>query len=474
MYGRNLTMRMAKTIPKIKLRTKPRPFQKEGVRAIYDFKGRAILGDEQGLGKTLQALIWISKIPKHRPVIIVCPSTAKYGWQTEAHTHFRGMDIHVLEGRRPKRVNRLPGDICVLNYDILSSWLPAILKADPQVIIFDEFHYLQSPTSARTIAAGKAAFGAASVVGLSGTPITNELIGLWAPLAIIRPDLFPSMYRFGWRYTKPRKFRGWWKFKGARRKKELRRILLEECLIRRLKKDVAKELPPKTHKIVPLRIFGKALREYRQCANKKTFLNWLRIKYDDGRANRAKRSLAVARVGYLMRLMAELKMDLMAKWIEEWTLANPGKKLVCMTMHTKVINFLHKKFPNSVVINGKVRGIKREEAKRKFQNNTRVTYLFGNWKAAGVALTLTAAHHLVALDLPWTEGDLLQGQDRVHRIGQTKKVIIYYLMLMDTFEEKVFQILKDKTKVFSEIFDGKKASKDFNLLEALIEELDRE
>lgn len=458
----------------MKLVTRLRDYQKEAVRQIYDFRGRCILGDEMGLGKTLQALQWVAKLPRRRPVVIVTPSTAKYVWQSEAHQHFR-KDVTVLEGWRPEKVSRVQGDIIVLNYDILGGkrgWLKALLRIDPQIVIFDEFHYLQNPQSARTIAAQRLSHGAASVLGISGTPMTNELVGLWAPLSIIRPDLFPSFLRFAWRYTKPRRTRWGWKYKGAKHKGELRRILLDSCLIRRLKKDVAKELPAKIHKIIPMRVFGKQLREYQRAKNKATFLKWLREKHGEAAANRAKRSFAMARVGYLMRLVADLKIELTIKWIEEWTEAHPGKKLVAMSMHTKVIDRLHKKFPNSVVINGKVRGLRRKEANRKFQTNKRTLYCFGNWKAAGIALTLTAAHNLVALDLPWTEGDLLQGQDRVHRIGQNEKVVIYYLMLLGTIEESVFEILKEKTQVFEAIFDGRKSSRDLDIFEELVKSLD--
>ena len=114
--------------------TKLRPFQLDGAKQIYAFGGRALLADEQGLGKTLQALYWVGKIKRHRPVVIVTPASVKYAWQSEAALHFN-MRTEVLEGRRKKRVMQLPGPIVILNYDILKSWLPALLKAKPQVVI---------------------------------------------------------------------------------------------------------------------------------------------------------------------------------------------------------------------------------------------------------------------------------------------------------------------------------------------------
>ncbi len=458
-----------------KPRLKPYWWQREGVRAIQKFGGRAILGDEMGLGKTQQALWYFHKRPKRRPVVIICPAVAKYDWAAEGHQHF-GMDIRVLEGFRPRKCHKVQGDIIVLNYEILKSWLPVLLKMKPQILILDELHYLQNPDSARTLAAKELSDGedVAAVVGITGTPIFNELIGLWSPLNIIRPDLFPYRLKFAWRYTRPRKYRGMWMFKGAKRKSEIRRILLKECLIRRLKKDVAKDLPDKVHKIVHLKLKPADQKKYRFAHNPKTFLHWIERKFNKARAIKAKRNRGMARVGYLMRFCAELKMELGAQWIEEWKAAHPGKKLVVMSMNTRVIDFLHKRFPDSVVINGKVRGLKRQEAKRKFQNNPKITFCFGNWKAAGIAITLTAAHHLVAFDLPYTEGDLLQGQDRIHRIGQKDTCVIYYLMLLDTIEQLMFDGLKAKTAIFEAIFNGGKSTKEFDIFKWLVKKLNNE
>lgn len=115
--------------------TKLIPYQQEGVEGIYQFRGRCLLGDEMGLGKTIQALYWIRKIRFHRPVVIVCPSSMKYTWQREASLHFN-MRTEVLEGRTPAK--RLPGEIVIINYEILGNWLPLLLKAAPRCVVLDE------------------------------------------------------------------------------------------------------------------------------------------------------------------------------------------------------------------------------------------------------------------------------------------------------------------------------------------------
>lgn len=438
-----------------------RPFQQEGCRQIYRWGGRALLADEMGLGKTIQALYWLLRTPKHRPAVIVCPASLKYTWQAEAAQHFH-MRAEVLEGRLRLRQRRLPGDIVIINYDILKSWLPLLIAADPQTVIFDECHYLQNPSTGWTKAAFKLAFGASSVLGLSGTPITKRPAGFWPILNIIRPDLFPDRGRFLWRYTAPRWTPWGFRFDGAVRKKELGNLLRKECLIRRLKKDILHELPAKIHRFVPFKL--NSYKEYTEASD--DFLSWLRKK-DPLRASRASRNEAQARVGYLLRLAVQLKLEWTVQWLREFAESHPGKKIVGLTMHTAVIEHLHRTFPNSVVVDGKVTGRKRVESVRRFQTDPRVIYFFGNWRAAGTGLTLHASHTFVALDLPWTPGDLLQGQDRVHRIGQKKKVIIYYLILLNTIEEKLMVILQRSTKTLEAILNGQ-TSKDIDLLGSLL------
>jgi SWI/SNF-related matrix-associated actin-dependent regulator 1 of chromatin subfamily A len=446
--------------------TKPRPFQREGVLQIYRWDGRALLADEMGLGKTIQCLYWIKCTPRHRPVLIVCPNSVKYNWQVEAHGF--GLEAHVIEGTCPKRFRgKLQGDIIIINYDILRSWLGVLARRPPVTLVLDECHYLKNVDAMRTKAAHYLSVAASSVIGTSGTPMTSKPIELWPVLAMIRPDLFPNRTKFAWRYCDPRKTRWGYKFDGARRKKELHRILRAHVMIRRLKKDVAKDLPDKTHKMVPF--LAKSYAEYNRANT--DLLKWLQ-EISPSRALRAKKAQSLAKVGYLLRICADMKKRYVLEWIHEWSETHPGKKLVGLTMHSKVIEYLKESFPGeSVTIDGTVTGKKRHNAVFAFQNDPRIRYMWGNWRAAGVGITAHAAHNFVAIDLPWTAGNLEQGLDRVHRIGQKEKVIIYYLLMLNTIEERLMQALQKKSGILRAILDGKRAAKDFDVLELLLKEI---
>jgi len=444
--------------------TKLKPFQWEGVLAIRRFGGRALLADEQGLGKTIQALKWIIKANLF-PAIVVTPASMKYTWQTEASEHFN-IRASVLSGNDPGRHRHAPAKITILNYDILDSWRATIVKWRPKCLIIDEAQFIKNPRALRTRASMRLSKRVSSVVALTGTPITNRPMEFWSILKCIKPDLFPSRTEFGWRYCRPR-FTPWgWKYDGASRTKELHKILRNECMIRRLKRDVTPELPSKIRRAISFKL-GRRSREIYEHADE-DFISWL-YSISPAKANRAKRSQALTKIGYLIRLAVKLKLKHTLRWIKDFFESNPGEKLVALTMHTFVIDALKDAFGSRcVVIDGRVTGPLREAAKRKFQTSPKVDLLAGNWRAAGVGLTLTAARYAVALDLPWTPGDLVQGEDRVHRIGQKRDVTVYYLAALNTIEEKLLRILRRKSKVLDAVLDGRRSSKDLDVFGELL------
>jgi SWI/SNF-related matrix-associated actin-dependent regulator 1 of chromatin subfamily A len=450
----------------------PRKFQEDGVRRIYGMAGRVLLADDQGTGKTISALMWISRINAHRPVVIVTPSSVKYHWQMEARQKF-GLQSRVLEGRGPKQnsVWTHQDKILIINYDILWFWLRALMKCPPKVVVFDECQYISNPQARRTKASKHLAKHAQSVLGLSGTPMTNKPVQLWAVLNIIRPDLFPDFHQFAWRYCKPRHTFWGWRYDGAENKDELHSILVKHVMIRRLKEDVAPELPKKIHKMIPVHLGPAAFKEYDKAKN--SFLMWLREK-SPARAARAKRAESMVKIGYLLRLCAHLRMPQTINFVKEFHVAQPGEKLVGMTGHTFVIDKLREAFPRtSVVVDGRVTGKLRTEAVRSFTNIAKILNLWGNWRAAGVGLNLQRASNMVSLDPPWTPGDLLQGQDRVHRIGQTKSVMIWYLYAMNTVEYEWMMILRERTLDLKAVLDGKKSIQDvqYDLFGKLIDKI---
>lgn len=447
--------------------TKLKPFQFEGVLKIKEFGGRALNCDEMGLGKTIQTLYWIYKHPQRRPVVIVTPASLKWNWESEAKNHF-GLRCVIIEGRASPK-SRLPASqIYIVNYDILASWVKLLKKVKPKIIVFDEGHFLKSSTAKRSRASYKLSKDVESVLVLSGTPFTNRPIELWQVLKIVCPKLFPSKEKFAWRYCNPRFTRYGWQYDGSTNSKELNRKLRENCMIRRLKKDVLKELPDKMHRTIGFRLSPKNEKEYRHA--KEDFIGWL-SKVSPAKANKAKKSLALSKLGYLLRLTAKLKLEWSLRWIADFFEGNPGKKLIAFSMHTAVIEAVKERFPHALVINGGTKTQLRQEIVRKFQSNPKRNLFVGNWKAAGVGLNLTAAHNVAALDLPWTPADTAQGSDRAHRIGQKETVTIWYLIALGTVEEKQAKLLRKKQKILDAVLDGTRNASNLDIFKELIQSI---
>lgn len=437
------------------------PFQRQGVAFIESRNGKALIGDEMGLGKTAQALAWLQLHPEKRPAIVVCPASLKLNWAKEIRIWMPSpQKVQIVSGK--KNGYALIGDIIIINYDILDAWLGAITAYNPSVVIFDEIHYGKNADTIRTKAMKKLAKIAPHVIGLSGTPIVNRAIEFFNPINMIRQDLFPSYWRFAHEYTNARNNGFGWEFKGSRNADKLHKILTETIMVRRRKEDVLPELPPKTYTVIPFEIDNRG--EYQEAAN--DIVAW--IAENEGRipAERASRARVLVEFEKLKQLAVRGKMASAIDWISDFL--ESGQKLVVFATHTETLNLLQEKFGDvSVRRDGTMNQADKQKAVDRFQNDDSVRLFLGNVKAAGVGITLTAASNVAFMELPWTPGDLVQAEDRCHRIGQADNVTVWYLTALGTVDETVAAILSEKTKTLDAVLDGKDTDQD-SILTALI------
>ena len=448
--------------------TKLKSFQLTAVRKIEHFKGRALLADEMGLGKTFEALQWLQNHPEIRPVIVICPAFLKWVWETIASLHFN-MRGEVLEGTKPQKIRLIKNkNFLIINYEILQYWHTYLEKLKPQALIIDECHYQKSRRAKRTKAVKKLSKKIPHIICISGTPLVNRPAELWTTLNLIRPDEFPSFILFAFRYCKPIMTPWGWQYKGANNLKELHRKLNSLMMIRRLKKDVLKELPDKTRYIIPLDIEDGE--EYDEAVT--NFIRWL-SKISISRAKKAKRAKKLVQMGYLKRLAAKLKMKSVLKWVDYFLRENNGK-LVLYCTHREIIKILHKRYQKiSVIVDGSITGKNRILAVRSFQSNKKIRIFIGNIKAAGVGITLTAASSLAFVEMDWVPGNHTQAEDRIHRIGQKSAATIYYLVAKDTIEENLCKLIQKKQAILSATLDGGKRSNPLDIFDELEKTLKR-
>lgn len=446
------------------------PFQKQGVAFLEARNGRALLADEMGLGKTVQALAWLQLHPELRPAVIICPATLKWNWAKEAKKWLNNPTVNILSGEAGQPLNE-KNDIIIVNYDIVrnkwvgkgkgakeierTGWVDYLKDINPSVIVLDEAHAVKNNSAFQTKAVKKLCRGVPHVLALTGTPATSRPIELYNALTLVDKTVVPDFWKFVHRYCNAKHTGFGWDFSGASNTEELHQRLVSTIMIRRLKTDVLKDLPPKIYSSIPIDIDNKA--EYDKAAN--DFIGWLKEEKGKEAAEKAARAETLVKIGALKQLVVEGKMKAAMEWIAEMIEANG--KLVVFAEHKAVVDALMAKFEQMAVkVDGSVTGEKRQKAVEKFQEDDSIRLLVGNIKAAGEGITLTASHNVAFLEYPWTPGAMAQAEDRCHRIGQTRGVNVYYLVAHDTIEEELIDILDKKRVNLDMILDGKETEEE--------------
>ena len=412
-----------------------RDYQVVGVKRTKEFNDRILLGMEMGTGKTCVSLTY-ARIEKKRPVVVVCPASVKLNWSKEIKKWMNREEVLIVNGRKPQYFGGV--SIIIVNYDILEDHVPRLLKTKPQILIIDECQYIKSPKALRSKATKKLAESIPAMLALSGTPILQKPSEFWSVLNMLKPEIWSNKMAFMYRYCAPRRKRGDWVFDGATNMVELNSILNDEVMYRVLKKDVLKELPEKTFTVIPFDIDNQ--REYKIVEYKlKTTKRWIE------RVNLA---------GEIRKTACEGKMKMALDWISDFI---EVEKLVVFGIHHIVLDAVMKRFGTKAVrIDGRVPGVKREQLKDKFISDSKVRLLAGNMEALGVGNDglQHACSNVAIIEFPWIPTWIDQSTDRLHRMGQLNGVMVFYLMAVNTIEERMVDLLDKKRTVVTQCLDG--------------------
>lgn len=414
------------------------PYQREGVRMLA--AGFRLLADEQGLGKTAQALAF-ARLSGCRTLVVCCPASVKLNWAREvvAWTDFAADDIQLLGGRTGLLLEH-GKRVFIVNYDILRAWQEALSILRPDLIIADECQYIQNPAAARTKAF--LAIRAKDRLFLSGTPFNSRPYQLFTALHAVAPKVFGSEYDFGMLFCGPKK--GWGgriEFKGASNLPLLNRILSDGICVRRLKADVMDDLPDRMRCVVPVSLdmeLDAASR--REAAELRE-----RIRESSG---------AFGALEYERQLAYVRKRGAVVEWIADF-LASCDRKLVVFVYHKRAMDDLAERFGGMAVsLGGGTPAAARQDAVDRFQTDPGVRLFIGQLEAAGVGITLTAACDTATIEFGLLASQHLQADDRVYRIGQHRAVKNYYLVAPGTVEERLAAIINRKAAIHKAIFDG--------------------
>lgn len=442
------------------------PYQREGVLAINNFGGRALLADEMGLGKTIQALSWMKRQPLVQLAIVVCPAGLKYNWLREAAKHV-DIQAEILTGKTPPSRQQLQHQrLYIINYDILHYWLPYLVAMAPDLVIIDECHAIKNRGSQRYKAVKYLTEDVPYLIAISGTPLTNRPAEVWPILNLLRPDVWPSFFSFGVRHCRPRKRRWGWEYKGADHLDELHTNMREHVMVRRLKRDVLKELPAKSRYVTVLDIEDR--HQYDEALH--NFGRWLGTKHPS-KMNAALRAQALVQVGYLKRLAGTLKLRNTIQWVEQF-LGETDEKLIVFGVHQAVLKPLHQRFGDlGVLVDGSTQPKQRQINVDKFTHDKHTRLFFGNIQAAGTGWNGTAASTVAFAELSWIPGDHTQAEARPDRIGQKQAVSCYYLVAHGTVEEKLCALIQEKQANLDAVLDGNPETTQLQIFDELLNQL---
>lgn len=429
-------------------------YQKVGVEFLVASGGKAIIADEMGVGKTAQSLAYVKHMGFKR-TLVVCPASVKFSWETEV-AKWTNLKSVVIDTKTD--ITKIDADINVwiINYDILKKNYAQLSKVRFDCMIGDEATYIKSTSAIRTKAFRQISRDIPSVILLSGTPLLSRPAELFSLLNIIDQKNWTNWYDYARRFCDMKQTRWGMDFSGASNTQELH-ARIKRYFIRREKKDVLKELPEKIFINVPVKLDKETAREYVTAAN--DLASYLR-QYSGKQPPAIAKSLAaekLTQLNVLRQLSAIGKIGTAKELIE--SVIESGEKVIVFSSFVEPLERLKEAFGDkAVMITGQTDVEDRKGIVEAFQNDKNVQVFLGGYRSAGVGITLTAASNFIGLDYPWTNADLQQATDRMHRIGQVaNSVNIYQLNAIGTIDEDMKEILEYKQGIFDVIIDGKSA-----------------
>ncbi|XP_020087115.1 SWI/SNF-related matrix-associated actin-dependent regulator of chromatin subfamily A-like protein 1 isoform X1 [Ananas comosus] len=445
------------------------PFQREGVRFVLQHGGRVLVADEMGLGKTLQAIAVAACFPDAWPVLVITPSSLRLHWASmvQEWLNLPSTDILVVlsqsggsnkagfkvvySNSKPKI--HLDGVFNIISYDVIPKIQDILLNSEFKIVVADESHFLKNPQAKRTNASLPVLQKARYVILLSGTPALSRPIELFKQLEALYPDVYKNVHEYGNRYCRGGVFGC---YQGASNHEELHNLMRATVMIRRLKKDVISQLPVKRRQQVFLDLNEKDMKQIRALFRE---LEAVKSSIQSCDSKEKISSLKIVEKNLINKIYtdsAEAKIPAVLDYLA--TVIEAGCKFLIFAHHQPMIDAIHqfllKKKVDCIRIDGSTPTTSRQTLVTDFQEKDAIKAAVLSIKAGGVGLTLTAASTVIFAELSWTPGDIIQAEDRVHRIGQESAVNIYYLLANDTIDDIIWDAVLSKLENLGQVLDG--------------------
>ena len=440
-----------------------RPYQKAGFRwlamlAKYGFGG--LLADEMGLGKTIQIISLILNNYHDGQSIVITPAAVIYNWQNEFAKFAPSLTLQVLDGSKAERRSLFTSsrdkDVIITSYDAFKRDIDFYQEQHFNNEIIDEAQYIKNPQTAASKAVKSVA--ADHRFALTGTPIENRLSELWSIFDFLMPGFLNNYSQFRKNYETPII-----KHHDRKAEDELKQ-LIQPFILRRLKKDVLKELPDKTEHLVYTPMIGQQAKLYQARATRLV----KRLQSQDDEEFKNNRFEMLAEITRLRQLCCSPKLlnadyrgrsgkvDQTMELIRDEIAA--GHKILLFSQFTSALAILRQQIEkeqiSDFVIEGKTKKSDRQAFVKEFNTYDGPAIFLISLKAGGTGLNLTSADVVIHFDPWWNVAAENQATDRAHRIGQQHNVSIYKMIAKDTIEERIIAMQKQKSELANAILSG--------------------
>ncbi|MGA0368984.1 MAG: DEAD/DEAH box helicase, partial [Kiritimatiellia bacterium] len=450
-----------------------RPYQQEGVNWLrfLERSGFAgILADEMGLGKTLQTLAWLQLERDHpeakgRPALIVCPTSLVENWIEEGQKFTPNLRFLNLTGSPAQRdraweEQREEADVWVTSYAVLQRDLVRYVQSEISVMVLDEAQHIKNRNTHNAKSVKKVQAHCRLV--LTGTPVENSVMDLWSIMDYLMPGYLSTHELFKQRFEAPIRSGG----PEAVDAQERLRKKLQPFLLRRLKKDVAKDLPPKIEKVAYCRMTQDQKLVYRELVSKSRDKIEAMVSSQGFQKSRmevlktllqlrqACCHLDLLKIPGLKSQAPSGKLEMFREMIEE--AVDGGHRVLVFSQFTSMLKILSQELEamdvRTCYLDGSTKN--RMDMVRKFQGDASIPVFLISLKAGGTGLNLTGADMVIHYDPWWNPAVENQATDRAYRIGQQKNVYSLKLITRESVEEKVLALQQRKQQVIDATLDS--------------------
>jgi hypothetical protein len=445
------------------IKAEPREYQSKGFSWLwfmYKYGLNGILADDMGLGKTLQALTLLQKakdVDGDLPTLVICPTSVVFNWESEIQKFAPELTCLKLSGTERKQLfKEIPNyDIVITSYALVRRDIEKLKKINFRYVILDESQNIKNALSQTAQAVKK--LNAQHKLALSGTPIENKLEELWSVFDFLMPGFMFSISEFNFRYVNPIMER-------ADKTVEKRlKMQIYPFILRRMKRDVAKDLPDKVENISYCELTPEQRDFYLDVLDSTKEELFKSIEQNGLEKSRMSIFSALLRLRQICchprlydkenvkGVMQSGKFEHLKEMLEE--IISEGHRVLLFSQFVDMLELVKDWLEREAIpyeyLTGKTKD--RQGAVERFNNNDSIPIFLVSLKAGGTGLNLTGADYVIHYDPWWNPAVEDQATDRAYRIGQKKKVFVYRLITKNTVEEKIQKLKQVKRNLVDSV-----------------------